>query len=136
MNASSLDGLTHAQAVATLKATINVNRNPNGPVFTNQNCRATLNENVALGTLLINNTATDNDGVWYFIESLSLYLDCPFSYRELKPLIIFLSYPTNLYFFSSDADALQMTVKSLSKTIKTIYLSNVIYSKTTIWQVK
>ncbi|KAH3873289.1 hypothetical protein DPMN_036521 [Dreissena polymorpha] len=45
----------------TATATIFVNRNPNGPVFLNQNCRASISETALIGQNIFNATAVDAD---------------------------------------------------------------------------
>ena len=49
--------------IAYTNITINVNRNPNAPVFTAQNYERTVTEDYQLGFSLVQLETSDNDGV-------------------------------------------------------------------------
>ena len=49
----------------TATATIFVNRNPSTPVFLDPTCQATISESTTIGSLILNQTAIDGDGVSY-----------------------------------------------------------------------
>ena len=56
--------------IGVCTVSVNVIRNPSGPIFSQNSYETTINENFPVGDAIIQATATDADGVKFTIKSL------------------------------------------------------------------
>lgn len=84
LRVTAYDSLSTSR-VATSTVSINVIKNPSGPVFTLPAYEVTIPETQSLGSTVVNVTATDRDGVrhlpwWYIamIVGVNLFIHCSY----------------------------------------------------------